>query len=272
MSETSSMSASGKPAKRTIIVVPCFNEARRLDLPRFEVCLEREPGVEIIFVDDGSRDATLDLLRSFEATHPRRVSVLDLQPNRGKAAAVRDGMRAAFEAQPDFVGYWDADLATPLDEIPLFRHVLEEREDLLLAIGSRVKLLGRSIERGMLRHYLGRVAATLASMVLKLEVYDTQCGAKLFRATPETRALFEEPFATGWVFDVEMLARLVRDRRRRGASGAENVIYEIPLQEWHDIAGSKLVPGDFFRAFLELGKIYRRYTAPSAVRQNGNGR
>jgi len=158
--------------------------------------------------------------------------------------------------------YWDADLATPLDEIPRFLRLLEEHPERQIAFGARVQLLGRSIRRSALRHYLGRVFATAASSVLGIPVYDTQCGAKLFRVSAELAALFEEPFCTNWIFDVEIIARLIRARRRTGGPGAEGVILEIPLRQWHDVGGSKVGPLDFFRGFAELVRIYRRYLSP----------
>lgn len=245
--------------KSCVIVVPCFNEAERLDLVAFERCLDESEALQWVFVDDGSTDATLDLLCDFENKRPDRISVHHHEPNRGKAETVRAGMLAAFDLGTDFVGYWDADLATPLDEINRMLEVFDTFPELDVVIGSRVKLLGRSIERGALRHYLGRVAATLASNVLGLAVYDTQCGAKIFRAKDSNRALFSEPFITGWVFDVEILARLIRARRAQGSDDAESLVYEMPLRQWHDVAGSKIRSGDFATALIELGKIHRRY-------------
>ncbi len=244
---------------RTILVVPCYNESLRLDLPSFEVCLAENPLLDLIFVDDGSRDDTLRVLRGFEAKDPQRIQILDYEPNRGKAEAVRRGMLAAFDCKPAFAGYWDADLATPLNEIPRFLQIFDARPECEIVIGSRVKLLGRSIERGAIRHYLGRVAATVASQVLGLPVYDTQCGAKIFRASPRMRSLFEPAFCAGWVFDVEILARLVVLSRETEQRSPEEVIYELPLNRWRDIAGSKLKNTDFLTAFVEMARIHRRY-------------
>ncbi len=244
---------------RTTVVVPCYNEAGRFDAGAFDAALVDLPNVEFLFVDDGSSDDTLDILRGFEEEHAGQVRVLDLGRNHGKSQAVRAGMLEAFAGSAAYCGYWDADLATPLDEIPRFMEVFEAAPQLDLVIGSRVKLLGRSIERNPVRHYLGRVAATIASLALDLPVYDTQCGAKIFRNTPAMSALFAAPLTSGWVFDVEIIARLIRQRRDSGLSSAESAIYELPLLRWHDVAGSKIRPSDYARALIEVLGVYRRY-------------
>jgi hypothetical protein len=157
------------------------------------------------------------------------------------------------------VGYWDADLATPLDTLVAFCELLDTHPDIEMVFGARVQLLGRVIERRALRHYLGRVFATAASLTLGLRIYDTQCGAKLFRASPAMQALFQDPFATRWLGDVELLARLIQARRGTALPPAEEVIYEFPLLEWHDVAGSKVKARDFVKGLCGLARIYWQY-------------
>jgi glycosyltransferase involved in cell wall biosynthesis len=241
-----------------VVVVPCYNEARRLPVSKFEAFLGDAPDVGFVFVDDGSHDGTCELLRGLEQSAAGRVVIVELPANRGKAEAVRAGMLRAFERQPAYLGFWDADLATPLPALLEFRDLLDARRDLEMVFGARVVLLGRSIERRALRHYLGRMAATAISLALGLRVYDTQCGAKLFRATPSVRALFEEPFTSRWLFDVEILARLIQSLR--GDPGAaKDLVYEYPLAEWTDMEGSSLTPADYARAAVDLLRIWRRY-------------
>ena len=169
---------------------------------------------------------------------------------------MRQGMLSAMQRSPDFVGYWDADLATPLDAVEQFRDLLRARSELNLVMGSRVALLGRHINRKLARHLAGRAFATAASLALGLVVYDTQCGAKLFRATPETASLFEQPFRSRWVFDVEILARMLAAVAASGKQPAEQMIYECPLDRWQDVRGSQLKPSDFIRAAADLARIY----------------
>jgi glycosyltransferase involved in cell wall biosynthesis len=246
--------------RRTTLVVPCYDEAARLDRAAFERFAKSRPDVGFVFVDDGSRDATAALLESLAAALPAQADVLRLERNAGKAEAVRRGVLRALERRPRHVGYWDADLATPLEALPELEALLDERAELLCVFGSRVRLLGRRIERRATRHYLGRVFATAASVVLRLPIYDTQCGAKLFRAGDETRALFAEPFVSGWIFDVELVARLIAARRAAGASAAD-AIHEHPLRVWRHVEGSKVRPSDFLRALRDLARIRRRYLA-----------
>ena len=243
----------------TIIVIPCFDEAERLRVDEFVEYVGTSADTDFIFVNDGSTDTTLDVLRELEARDPKRFAVIDQQPNRGKAEAVRRGMNAAFARGARYAGYFDADLAAPLREIARLRAVLERHPACEIVLGARVALLGREIRRSGPRHYLGRVFATLASESLGLPVYDTQCGAKLFRASATTRALFAEPFVTNWVFDVEIIARLIAARSGTSLPPARAVIYELPLDRWVDVAGSKVRPWDFLRATWEMWRIRRRY-------------
>ena len=125
-------------------------------------------------------------------------------------------------------------------------------------MGARVQLLGRQIERNAARHYVGRVAASAISLMLGIGVYDTQCGAKLLRTTPRVRAIFDEPFISRWIFDVEILARwLSASEHDSGEVG--RFIVEVPLQQWIDVAGSKVRPEDLLGAARDLWRINRRH-------------
>jgi glycosyltransferase involved in cell wall biosynthesis len=180
------------------VVVPCYNEAGRLQVEAFREFLNSRPRSALVLVNDGSTDETLSIIRALEAEYPVQVSVIDQQPNRGKAEAVRIGLLAACDKAP-IVGFWDADLATPLHVISEFLSIMKSRPATQWVLGSRVKLLGRVIHRSEMRHYLGRFFATGASVTLKLGVYDTQCGAKIFRVSPLFRSLIADPFLTRWV-------------------------------------------------------------------------
>jgi hypothetical protein len=131
--------------------------------------------------------------------------------------------------------------------------------------------MGRMVERNAWRHYMGRVFATVVSMMLRLPIYDTQCGAKLFRASPRTRAIFAEPFLARWTFDVEILARRIRVAAAEPSQAPpiESVLIEVPLRAWRDVPGSKLRPHDAFRALWELTTIaltYRPWWRPGEPR------
>ncbi len=243
----------------TIIVVPCYNEARRLPVETFQTFANRVRTIKFLFVDDGSTDATLQVLQTLQASDPEAFDIHTLAVNAGKAEAVRQGFLKSFESGPDYVGFWDADLATPLDAISEFCDLLNSRPDIEMVFGARVQLLGRAIRRNMLRHYLGRLFATAASFLLGVNVYDTQCGAKLFRLTPDLPALFQEPFITRWIFDVEIIARLIQTRTGTAHPQVQDIVYEIPLSEWRDVKGSKITFGDFIIAIFEMIDIYRKY-------------
>jgi dolichyl-phosphate beta-glucosyltransferase len=237
-----------------LLVVPCYNEAERLNPDAFLQQLVVDSDLGFIFVDDGSVDGTAATLQQLVARSGGRIFVVTLKQNAGKASAVRAGMLAAFERAPAFAGYWDADLATPLDAIDEFMAAFTNRHEVDIVIGSRVKLLGRDIRRSPFRHYSGRVFATAASMALGISVYDTQCGAKIFRVTDRVQRVFGTPFRSKWIFDVEVLSRYVA---AVGTERADERIYELPLARWIGVAGSKLKPWHAVRAIWDLSVIWR---------------
>jgi glycosyltransferase involved in cell wall biosynthesis len=247
---------------RLLLVVPCFNEEQRLDVEAFRGFSLPGQHLEFLFVNDGSTDGTQRVLESLRDSNPRRFSVLSLERNSGKAEAVRRGIEAAIDRAPDFTGFWDADLATPLSEVPGFLAVFESRREIQMVFGARVRLLGREISRHASRHYVGRLGATLISQTLGLAVYDTQCGAKLFRVSDALRTAFGKPFLSRWIFDVEIIARFLQ---LWGRDALVRAVYEYPVTQWRDVKGSKVKSRDFLRALRDLWKIRRAYRLRSAA-------
>ena len=238
---------------KTLVIVPCYNESLRLPGEQFVKFVQDHDDISFLFVNDGSRDNTLEILKDLSGKN-ERLHYLDLQPNGGKAEAVRRGMLYAVQQyKAEYVAFWDADLATPLDEIEMMAQWADKGFDVVM--GLRLMRLGAKVRRKAMRHYLGRCFATVASFMLQLPVYDTQCGAKMFRAST-VGALFDEPFVTRWLFDVELLARY---KKLYGSEAATNKIYEYPLFKWEDVDGSQLKSRDFFKAPIELMKIRRKY-------------
>ncbi|HVW24540.1 MAG TPA: glycosyltransferase [Polyangiaceae bacterium] len=237
-------------------VVPCFDEEHRLDRDAFVSLVDSRPDIDVLFVDDGSTDRTRDVIEALARARPGRLRGLSLSPNRGKGEAVRRGLLHALSTGPRFVGYLDADLATPIREMCRLSDVLRDR-GVDVVLGSRVALLGRRIERNSTRHYVGRVFASAASLMLGVAVYDTQCGAKIFRSTNALKAALAEPFSSRWVFDVELLARLLEARDAAGAPCSVEIVEE-PLLEWREVSGSKLSLRSLCRAPVDMGKIALR--------------
>ena len=239
--------------ERATIVVPCYNEAQRLDSGAFKTLVDRDSELEAPV--RRRRLEGRDCPDPGGVTHrlPERIAVLPLEKNRGKAEAVRRGLLRALEKGADIVGYLDADLATPIDQMASLVDELRHGGARVL-LGSRVLLLGREIQRTAVRHYLGRVFATAASITLRLAVYDTQCGAKVFRRTPALEAALSKPFLSRWVFDVELLGRMLIPENDVPPL-ARRDIREVPLDVWTDVRGSKLRPWHFLTAAVDMGRI-----------------
>lgn len=228
-------SAADKSGSSVLIVVPCYNEAERLDGVNFIRALREDERLHFVFVNDGSTDATQNILEQIQACCPARIELLKLEKNSGKAEAVRQGLLFAAERKVDLVGYWDADLATPLSAIKDFTEIAFRYSEVDVVYGSRIQLLGHRISRTLARRAVSRTCSLLARMAVRLPVRDTQCGAKLLRNTPALRSCLEKEFTAGWLFDVELFSRL-----STRISNRHKAFYEFPLAEWTEIAGSKV--------------------------------
>jgi dolichyl-phosphate beta-glucosyltransferase len=243
------------------LVVPCYNEAARLDPGAFLSFVQAHPRVHLVLVDDGSVDETGEILERMRAAAPEAVTIVRHSPRRGKGETVRAGMLAGVAQRAALVGFIDADLATPLAAIDDFLAVLRDRPAIEFVLGSRVMLMGRDIKRKATRHYLGRVFATAVSHALDLPVYDTQCGAKMLRVNAATATLFAAPFRSEWIFDVELIARYLRLPVTPGEPARRDRLYELVLPVWHDKPGTKLRWQDFARAMVDLWYIWRERIA-----------
>jgi dolichyl-phosphate beta-glucosyltransferase len=243
--------------QKHFVVIPCFNEEKRLNLQVCQTFIDRHTDFNIVFVNDGSRDNTGEMLAEFCGSNSGRCILHNSTGNKGKGAAVRTGMVWCLgNTEAQMLAYIDADLSTPPDELVAMTGKLDKDDALSVVLGSRIRHLGAHVERGSLRHYSGRVFATAASLALNIPVYDTQCGAKVFRRNAAEIA-FARDFVSPWLFDVEILFRL---KRHYGPGNVEKYLCEYPLSRWTHVPGSKMKALAIFRAPFELLKIYQKYS------------
>ena len=214
------------------LVIPCKDEALRLDQGAFLHAAEAMPGLAFLFVDDGSTDSTASVLAHLVKASPA-VDALYLPKNVGKAEAVRAGVLHLLSVGgTGLVGFWDADLATPLEDVQRFVAAFEADPKIEMTIGSRWPHLGASVDRSVFRACTGGMMKFLIRRLLSAPVYDTQCGAKVMTRALAER-LFARRFVSRWLFDVELFRRMGRRAILRG-------VRELPLEFWRDVAGSKL--------------------------------
>lgn len=237
----------------TCIIIPCYNEAKRITITEFQNFIEQSKEIDFCFVNDGSKDNTKDILNSLKNTSSR-FKVIHLIKNVGKAEAIRQGVLQT-DSNYNFIGYLDADLSTPLGEIDRLNSIAKNSGKSFI-MGSRIKLVGTKIERRLKRHLSGRIIATfIDSFLLKLGIYDTQCGAKIIDSKL-AKDIFKEPFQTKWLFDVELILRV---KNKYGKAYCLENILEVPLLVWQDIGDSKITSTDILKLPTDFLKIYKHY-------------
>lgn len=234
---------------KIVIVIPFYNEVARINLEKFKQIFNEFPYYNFLLVDDGSSDNTLAILEDFKSRFSA-IEVFKLDRNLGKAEAIRSAVLSVSDA--DFISYYDADLATPFSELDKLIQFSIQNPIYKMVMGARIKLIGNGVKRSLKRHYFGRIFATIVSQfILKVAVYDTQCGAKVIDFHI-AKQIFEKPFISKWLFDVELLKRLQK------IHNLKEVVKEIPLEKWEEIGNSKIKVGDFIQIPFQLFQIYRK--------------
>lgn len=231
------------------LIVPAYNEAARLGTTLEQILpyLAAQPyGSEVLLVDDGSADDTAAVAQRYFDTHacPNVTTrVLSYQPNRGKGYAVRQGLLAA---QGQLAVFSDADLSTPLAELPrLLAPLLAGHHDVVF--GSRAidrRVVG--VHQTWLREQSGRFFNRVMRLLTGLPYADTQCGFKGFRLAA-LRPLVQVAAIDGFGFDVELLYLANRAGLR---------LLELPVA-WNNVAGSKVSLLSGLHSFWEIQQVRR---------------
>ena len=248
------MAGTAPGSKDFLLVIPAFEESGRLPpfLEALAAALAGQPfQSEIRIVDDGSCAAERErLVRAVQPLREKFDGILDplfLHGNSGKGAAILAGWRHRPDAR--WLAFADADGAVSPAEISrVFGMIFARGAEAACVFGSRVKMLGRVIERSTMRHFIGRIFASMVGNLIDPRVYDAQCGFKIIsrRAFAAIDPLLVE---TGFAFDVELMCALLDSGFR---------IEEVPV-DWSDVPGSKVsLVRDTLRMFFSLQKIRAR--------------
>lgn len=208
-----------------------------MTLPKLAQFCERHGSVEVLIVDDGSKDSTAAIVQEFVARYPF-ARILQNPGNRGKGYSVRHGMQ---KAQGDWILSTDADLSSPLEEVDKLMAAVD-REQAAGAIGSRA--LDRSlvgVHQAAFREWSGRAFNVIMRAATGLPFRDTQCGFKLFRRDA-AEVIFRRQLLEGFGFDVEdlLIARIHGFK-----------VVEVPVR-WDNVEGTKVGTLTGARAFWDL--------------------
>jgi len=233
------------------VVIPCYNEEERLLSVEFLDFVDKHSGYHLCFVNDGSKDKTLEVLNKLREGRENFISVYDCEKNGGKAEAVRLGMLHMAKKQDlDYIGFLDADLSTDLADFDDLVSTIENSEYMIVS-GSRISRMGADITKESARQVISLTINFIIRKILKMEFKDTQCGAKIFHKDVIEIA-FNDKFLTKWLFDVEIFIRI---RKHFGLDRAKQILCEKPLKRWIHADGSKLSMKDSIKIMGQLAQI-----------------
>ncbi len=241
---------------KTGIIIPCYNEEKRLNQEAFTSFIAENKGYHLCFVNDGSKDNTLEVLHKMKNQAPAHISIVDMKKNSGKATAVRAGVRFLYnQADIENIGFMDADLSTDFRDFKDLVKTLE-RDEKLVVFGSRNLGGGGGIERNVMRNIFSKFIKQFILVILGLPIRDTQCGAKVFKKSI-VPVVYSTPFISRWLFDVEIFLRL---KKHLGKENTMKNIIEQPLMRWVHVDDSKLGMRDALEIPGRLAHIWLNYT------------
>lgn len=234
------------------VVIPCYNEEERLLSDEFLKFVEENSGYHLCFVNDGSKDNTLEVLNNIRKGREDYITVYDCERNGGKAEAVRLGMlHMAKKDDLDFIGFLDADLSTDLADFDDLVKTMEDNPEFKIVSGSRISRMGANITKESARKIISLTINFIIRKILSMDFKDTQCGAKIFRKDVINIA-FSKKFVTQWIFDVEIFKRMTI---HFGLKKAKAMLCEQPLKRWIHADGSKLSMKDSIKIVMQLAQI-----------------
>jgi len=237
------------------IIIPCFNEAKRLNTKTIGLFLEKHPTISILFINDGSRDKTEQVLKQLTTEH-KNAHLLNNTNNKGKATSILTGMKKAFLTyKARHYGYLDADLAIPLDTFKGLLTTLESEKKSMCFASKSTLYAQKNFPIKWHRKIMGNILRKCNQFLFKLTISDTQCGAKVFKSTLAT-SCFTDPFISQWLFDIEVFLRI---RKNNGAHFIVHQTKEIPLQTLQLNSGSNVTLKSIVKLPFELAKIYLNY-------------
>jgi len=242
------------------VVIPCYNEEDRLLSQEFLNFVDTNSGYHLCFVNDGSKDNTLGVLKDLQKGREDYISIYDCAQNGGKAEAVRQGMLYMAQRDDlDYIGFLDADLSTDLTDFDDLVKTIEHSEFKIVS-GSRISRMGANITKESSRKIISMSINYIIRKILKMNFKDTQCGAKIF-SKDIIEIAFSEKFVTQWIFDIEIFKRVTH---RFGLENAKSMLCEQPLKRWIHADGSKLSMKDSFKIIMQLGQIAWVYRKKSS--------
>ncbi|GAA0722929.1 glycosyltransferase [Aquimarina litoralis] len=238
------------------VVIPCYNEEKRLLSKEFIDFTNSNLGYHLCFVNDGSTDDTLNVLLELQKGREDNISVYNCEKNGGKGEAVRQGvLHMAKDKQLDYIGYLDADLSTDFKDFDDLVKTIAS-SDFKIVSGSRMSRMGADITKESARKIISKTINLIIRNILGMSFNDTQCGAKIMDKEVFNE-LFKEKFITRWLFDVEIFMRM---RKFYGKKKAISYICEQPLKRWIHADGSKLSMKDSVKIVGQLGQIAYHYS------------
>ncbi len=245
---------------KTGIIIPCYNEEKRLDQNAFISFIQKNNDYHLCFVNDGSKDKTLEVLHTMKSKSPNTISIVDVKKNSGKATAVRAGARFLY-SMPYIteIGFMDADLSTDFRDFKDLVKTLK-KENKLVVFGSRNALGSGAIERNFMRNIFSKFVKQFILLILGLPIRDTQCGAKVF-VRDIVPVVYENAFVSKWLFDVEIFLRL---KKYLGKENTMKKIFEQPLMRWVHVDDSKLGMKDALEIPGRLAHIWLNYSLKNA--------